>query len=226
MPTDPSVVLFDLDDTLCRYPRSTVDLLAIAFERADADPFFTATEYLAQIPTVTASSPLDLREKCFRAIAEEKGYPVESAERVAANYPERDPTNVEFLPDAEQVLDSLAEHYRLGLVSNGAPDTQRVKLETLDIGDYFEVTVFGTPETGIKPDPEPFDHAVNALDVDRSRVIHVGNSLASDVRGAQAAGIRVTWLRTDDTPRSAVPAEFIIDELAELHHEPHPWSRE
>lgn len=63
----PDAVLFDLDDTLCRYRRSGSELLAAAFERTGRDPFITrgevadpdpdpmqdyTVESLAELPTV------------------------------------------------------------------------------------------------------------------------------------------------------------------------------
>jgi HAD superfamily hydrolase (TIGR01549 family) len=224
MGDDTAAVLFDLDDTLCRYPRSTDELLADAFDRTGVDPFFTAAEFRAWIPKVTGTSALDLREKCFRGIAAEMGLSEDVAERVAANYPERDPTDVAFLPGAERALETLSERYSLGLVSNGAPHTQRRKLETLGIEGHFEEVAFGTPEIGIKPDPAPFHRVLDGLDIAPGRAVHVGNSLESDVAGANAAGVPAVWLRLDGAPADDITPEYVIDGLAELHHEPHPWT--
>ncbi|WP_256298129.1 HAD family hydrolase [Haloarchaeobius salinus] len=225
METGPAAVTLDLDDTLCRYDRSTADLLALAFDRADVEPFFTAAEFVATIPTVTGESPLDLRRKCFRVLAAENGRSVAVADRLAEQYPERDPTAVSFLPGAREALDSLADHHRLALVSNGEPSHQRAKLETLGISGAFETTVFGTPETGVKPDPEPFYRVLDALGVQSERAVHVGNSLASDVVGAQAAGIPAVWLRADGSADDETVPEYVVDDLAELHRRPFPWEQ-
>lgn len=217
------VVTLDLDDTLCRYDRSTADLLEEAFERAGVDPFFTAAEFAATVPSVTGESPLDLRRKCFRAIADERDRPRAVADRVAEAYPERDPTAVSFLPGARAALDALAADHRLALVSNGEPDHQRAKLATLGIAGAFETTVFGTPETGVKPDPAPFHRALDALEVSPSRAVHVGNSLASDVAGAQAAGLTAVWFRAEGAAAGDHSPDHVVDDLAALHGPPFPW---
>ncbi|WP_440990651.1 HAD family hydrolase [Haloarchaeobius baliensis] len=224
MASGPALVTLDLDDTLCRYDRSTEELLAVAFERADVEPFFTEAEYVATVPTVTGESPLDLRRKCFRALAAEDGRPVAEADRLAEQYPERDPTAVSLLPGARDALAALADHHRLALVSNGEPSHQRAKLETLGIADAFEVTVFGTAEIGVKPDPAPFHRALDTLGVEPARAVHVGNSLASDVAGAQAAGMSAAWLREGDEPEVDVTPEYVVDDLAELQDRPFPWA--
>ena len=45
-----------------------------------------------------------------------------------------------------------------------------------------------------KPDPAIFGHAMKAAGVDAGRVIHVGDSLHSDVGGAARAGIMSGWI--------------------------------
>lgn len=223
MGANPAVVLLDLDDTICRYRRSRAELLDSAFDRTDVEPFFTVAEFTGWIPQVTGKNKLDLLEKCFRGIATEKERSPELAERLAANYPKRNPTDVRFLPGAEMALETLSEKYRLGIVSNGAAATQRLKIETLDIGDFFEVEVFATPEEEIKPDPKPFYRALDAFGVDQTQAVHIGNSMASDIVGAQAAGLPAVWLRTGDTTSSDPTPEYSIDSLSELHYSPMPW---
>lgn len=225
MDSDVDAVFLDLDDTLCTFPRSTADLLAEAFERTGVGPFFTAREFHDRIPEVTADSALDLREQCFRLLADERDRSHALAERVAANYPERNPADVHLLPGAAAALDALSERYPLGLVSNGAPGTQRAKLATLDLDPYFDVTVFGTPETGVKPDPAPFHRALDALDVAPDRAVHVGNSLAADVAGADAAGVRTVWVRREDAEQDAAGPmpNHAVDALAAFHDDPLPW---
>ena len=43
-------VLFDVDDTLCRYRRTGDELLSVAFERTDTDPFISLEEYHDHYP--------------------------------------------------------------------------------------------------------------------------------------------------------------------------------
>ncbi len=45
-----------------------------------------------------------------------------------------------------------------------------------------------------KPDPAIFRRALEAFDVPASAALHLGDSIATDVRGAQAAGIRVALI--------------------------------
>ena len=89
----------------------------------------------------------------------------------------------------------------LGLVTNGASDTQREKLRALDIERCFDAIVI-SGEVGIaKPNPVVFEFALNRLGVGQEGVWHVGDSLAADVAGARAAGLTSVWLNRTERAR-------------------------
>ncbi len=186
-------VLFDVDDTLCEYRRSTEEMLALAFDRAGVDPIFTHREYVARYNDFADDSDdvADLRERCFVAIAREKGRNPELARRVARVYTEaRDHTDVRPLPGARETLDRLHGTVPIGAVTNGSPEMQSRKLDELDLADYFETVVHGGYDAPAKPAPDPFHAALDTLGVAPERALHVGNSVASDVAGAKRAGVR------------------------------------
>lgn len=215
-------VLFDVDDTLVEYRRSTAELLDVAFEEADVEPFFPVEAYLDRYPEFAEESDdmRDLRRRCFSAIAEDRGHDPALGETVAATYAaERDHTNVRALPGACETVDRLRERHAVGVVTNGAPEMQRQKLEAVGLADAFETVVYAGYDTPAKPDPEPFEHALDALGATPDRAVHVGNSLSSDVAGAHAAGVRSAWLSDGGEPDPE--PHHVVDSLHELH-EP-PW---
>ena len=213
-------VLFDVDDTLCRYRRTGDELLAAAFERTGVDPFIALEEYHDRYPEFVddSDSVTDLRARCFAAIAEEKGRDPSVGRRIAAVYAdERDHGNVEPLPGLESALGAVGDR-PLGVVTNGAPAMQSEKLEALGLSEAFDVVVHAGYDAPAKPSPAPFEAALSALSVRPERAVHVGNSLRSDVAGAQAAGVGAVWLAADadpSTPRDPEP-DHAISTLAEL----------
>jgi len=80
-----SAVLFDLDDTLCEYRRSSAEILRIAFDHVGVHPFFDENDYRSRYPEfVDGSETVDeLRRGCFAAIAREAGVDPVVGERVA-----------------------------------------------------------------------------------------------------------------------------------------------
>lgn len=93
----------------------------------------------------------------------------------------RDYTGVRLRPSANRVLDSLAEEYDLGLVTNGGPDTQSAKIDALRLRSVFDATVLAGYETAAKPHSEPFETAMATVDASPEETVHVGNSLRADV---------------------------------------------
>ena len=210
-------VLFDIDDTLCRYRRSGNELLDVAFRSLDVEPFFTVTDYHERYSAFVdnSDSVVDLRETCFASIAAERGRDPALGRAVAAAFnAERDHRDVEALPGALEAIDALSGR-SLGIVTNGAPEMQHEKLDSLGVSDVFDVVVHAGYETPSKPDPSPFFRALDALDVTPDAAAHVGNSLRSDVAGAHAAGVGSVWLE-NGTPDPAPVPDHTVQSLFEL----------
>jgi len=188
---DPvEAVLFDLDDTICEYRQSVAELVAHSFDAVGVEPFFTTDQYRERFGEyVEECDGVDeIRERSFVALAEERGRDPDLARELAAAYAaERDQADVEFLPGAKEAVETLCERYRAGVVTNGAPEMQSEKLRSLGIEGRFETVVHAGHDTPAKPDPEPFEVAMEALGMSAERAVKVGNSLSTDVAGAHAA---------------------------------------
>jgi putative hydrolase of the HAD superfamily len=221
-------VLFDVDDTLCRYRRPGAELLRLSFDRVGVEPFFDVEDYHERYPEFVAETDdvVSLREACFATLATERGRDPAVGRRVAEAYAaERDHRNVRPLPGAREAVERLAADHRLGVVTNGSPSMQREKLAGLGLDGAFETVVFAGYDTAPKPESEPFRRALGALSVDPERAVHVGNSLGSDVAGGHAAGVRTAWLADPDGPSATPDPEptYTLTSLADLHDP--PWRR-
>lgn len=120
-------------------------------------------------------------------------------------------------PLHDDVRDALAR-IRLprACVSNAdAGDLARViSLHGLE----FDAVVTSEDARSYKPDAAIFRRAIEALGVDPSRVLHVGDSLHSDIGGARPLGITTVWLHRQDRVHdvgTAVP-DYTIRSLCEL----------
>ena len=98
----------------------------------------------------------------------------------------------------EDVLPTLralhSNGVRLGIVSNW-DKRLRPLLHELDLDAYFESIVVSCEVGARKPAGQIFDSACATLGVDRSEILHVGDSLEMDFQGARAAGLQAIWLR-------------------------------
>jgi putative hydrolase of the HAD superfamily len=218
--TAVDTVLFDLDDTLCTYRRTPADHLDEAFAETGVEPFFTAEGYLDRYREFAgdATTVDELRATAFAAFAEEEGHDPSVGRRVADAFSAaRDHREVDPLPGVRETLDVLHERdHRVGVVTNGPPGMQGEKLDALGLADTFEVVVHaGWEGVPAKPEPDPFHRALDSLGAAPGRTVHVGDSLASDVAGAQAAGLDAAWLRQHDDAPAPTP-EYTLDSLHDL----------
>ena len=97
-------------------------------------------------------------------------------------------------PEVEEVLQLLKKQkFVLGMVSNW--DSRLLKLcAGLGIDRYFDFKVISAVFGTAKPDPKIFREALKKANVPAGEVVHVGDSLEDDVRGAHLAGIKAIWL--------------------------------
>ncbi|MCX2967452.1 MULTISPECIES: HAD family hydrolase [Streptomyces] len=139
-----------------------------------------------------------------------------------------------LFPDAVPALDALRADYRHGVLSNAATADQDRKLRRLGIRDRFEVLLCADGIGCAKPAPEAFRAACEALRLEPAEVAYVGDQLATDAQGAQAAGLTGIWLDRlggpgpDGVPRVTGLAELrealasLVPRPSHPEHLPHP----
>jgi putative hydrolase of the HAD superfamily len=121
----------------------------------------------------------------------------------------------ETFEDAAPVLDALRGDYRLALVTNGASCLQREKFEASGLADRFDAVVVSGDLRSAKPDPSVYACALDAVGARPRDAVMVGDSLANDVDGPIAAGLRAIWLNRGGESRPADRDDIV--EIADLH---------
>lgn len=223
MTAKPTTVLFDLDGTLCTYDRPGAAVLETAFERVGVDPLFEMADFYDRyVDHLRASEDgPDLYERCFTDLARERGADADLGRALARAYlEERGPEDVRPVRGAAETVAHLGTEYRLGLITNGHPAIQRRKLRAIGLEDAFETHVFAGYETAAKPDPEPFERSLEALESSPERAVYVGNSPSIDVAGARAAGLRAALLAGDAGADAEPRPEYVLESLADLRAPP------
>ena len=109
------------------------------------------------------------------------------------------------------LLESLrGRGLRLGLVSNAVdpPWLLHRDLERYGVAERLDVAVFSSEAGWRKPHPAIFERALAALGVEPAAALFVGDSLANDVGGARAVGMRTCqalWFAADDDDGAPEP---------------------
>jgi phosphoserine phosphatase len=139
----------------------------------------------------------------------------ELATELAERFGEERRARHETFEDAAPVLDALRDDYRLALVTNGASCLQREKFEASGLADRFDAVVVSGELRSAKPDPAIYACALEALGALPGDAVMVGDSLANDVDGPVAAGLRGIWLNRTGESRPADRDDIV--EIADLH---------
>ncbi len=124
-----------------------------------------------------------------------------------------------LLSYAKDLLNNLkAEGYDLYIVTNGIEHTQKRRLTRAGILPYF-TDIFVSEAVGYqKPRKEYFDYVLSHIkEKDIGRVLLIGDSLSSDIKGAEYAGINCIWLRHDAAADCGErKPDYIISDLREV----------
>lgn len=139
------------------------------------------------------------------------------AEELAETFPRLRRERHIVYDDVIPTLTQLAGSYSLGLLTNGAADLQRFKIQATGLGDYFqEILVAGEIGVG-KPDARAYEQMLDRLGVKAENACMIGDHLVRDVAGAQQAGMRTVWLnREGKTPMENICPDWEINSLAIL----------
>lgn len=124
-----------------------------------------------------------------------------------------------LLPGAEALCRRASQRYTLALITNGVPFIQRSRLERSPLARYFGDRVFISGEMGCrKPERVFFDKVLEALGArnQRGKVLVIGDSLSSDIRGAFNAQLDSVWLHWPSAKPGPIKPTYEVENLAQL----------
>lgn len=103
-------------------------------------------------------------------------------------------------PEAVALLPTLAQHYQLGLVSDGYLAVQQRKWAALRIAHHFCGVVFSDQwgREAWKPSTKPFTEVLHLLKVAPEQAVYIGDNPLKDFLGAKQVGMATIWLKRAD----------------------------
>lgn len=157
----------------------------------------------------------ELRRRILQLALREAGYADVQAEQLAEQGFQvflHARHQVELFPEVHPTLEKLANRYCLGVITNGNADVRR-----LGLADYFHFAL-NAEDLGIgKPDPHPFNQALQRAGVAAHQAVHIGDHPGDDIAGALAAGLQAIWFNPQGKAwEGQQPADAEIRNLAEL----------
>lgn len=217
-------LLIDLDDTIFDFKRAEREAIPKTIRSFGLEP---TEEVLARYHVINRwhweqlelgnLTRKEVTENRFGMLFEEYGVHADKA-ACARAYAENLSMGHFWIPGAEAALQALQGKYRLFLASNGTASVQRRRMDSADLGSYFE-DVFISQELGAnKPAVAYFEACFARIPgFDRSRAMIIGDSLSSDIRGGNNAGISTCWVNPEGKPHDGeVRVDYEIKSLAQL----------
>lgn len=122
------------------------------------------------------------------------------------------------LPGAVSLLNALKGKVKMGIITNGFTSLQQIRLERTGLREHFDLLII-SEEVGVaKPDRRVFDYALEqAGNPDRSRVLMVGDTAESDIRGGMNAEWATCWLNAHQRPLpEGITPDWTVTSLHEL----------
>jgi len=100
--------------------------------------------------------------------------------------------------DSIELIENLHKDYRLTIITNGLTEVQHKRVRNSVIGKYFEEVVISEEVGAAKPDIKIFEHALSKINyTDKRKVLMVGDSLSSDIKGGINFGIDTCWFNPE-----------------------------
>lgn len=125
------------------------------------------------------------------------------------------------IEDAYETCKALSQHYELAIITNGIAAVQKSRINKARFKPFIK-KLFISEEIGMsKPDAGIFEYALKEMNItDKSTVLMVGDSLLSDIKGSNNAGIDSCFFNPKGTKVNGVGIEikptYEIKRLSEL----------
>ena len=188
---EPRAIVFDLDDTLYplqRFVRSGFAAVARELERSRGIDAGRALRVLMTAMRDARGRELQVAAMTFRLP------PAIVSDLVDVIRLHRPKIR---LPRATvDALQRLRRHWQIGVLTNGLPDLQERKVDSLGLWFMVDTVVYANAVGAGrgKPEREAFHEVSRRLGVDPARTVFVGNDERCDMFGASYAGMRTIHL--------------------------------
>ncbi len=221
-------LFFDLDDTLWAFSLNARNTFEEIYHKYQFNRYFDSFHHFYSIYQ-------DINVKLWAEYGDGKitkqqlnnerfYYPLKSvgvfdetlAQTYSANFFELIPTKSELMPHAKEVLEYLAPHYNLYILSNGFRELQFRKMHSAGIDGYFKKVILSEDIGVMKPWPEIFHFALSATQSDLNESLMIGDSWEADITGAHGIGMHQLYYNVKGTAGAPFQSTYEVSSLKEV----------
>ena len=126
---------------------------------------------------------------------------------------------IEYIDDSYNIVKSLQGRYKQCITSNGAYNVQKLRIKNSGFDKLMDYIFISDEIKAEKPSLVFFNYVFDTIKCkDRSEIIIVGDSLTSDIKGGNNAGILTCWFNKKKLPvPSGYKVDFDIQNLSEIY---------
>lgn len=139
----------------------------------------------------------------------------ELAETLGNEYVARSPHKSNLFEGCHEVLIQLKLKYTLHIITNGFEEVQLIKLRSANLTQYFSHIITSEMAGVTKPNPQIFEHALNAAKAKPDESIMIGDNFEVDCVGAEKLGIKAVFFNPHNIKHSE-SVSFEIRHLKDL----------
>lgn len=117
-----------------------------------------------------------------------------------------------------EMLEQLYGKVKMGIITNGFTELQQKRLINTNTERFFDIVVVSEQIGAAKPDRQVFDYAFTLMDQeDKTKVLMVGDTLASDILGGNNAGIDTCWFNpTKSKNQTQIRPTYEVSSMSRL----------
>ena len=223
-------LFFDLDDTLWAFSENALDTFREMYDKYGYGRYFDSFDHFyslyrqrnAQLWEEYGQGRVTKtelnRQRFLYPLLQVGVEDAALAARFAADFLAVIPTKRKLMPHAREVLDYLAGHYRLYILSNGFRELQHRKMCAAGIDGYFRQVVLSEDIGVLKPWPELFYFALSATQSQLNESLMIGDDWDKDIAGAQGVGMHQVYYHPGSDAGTPLPFRptYRIHDLREL----------
>jgi len=182
-------VLFDLDGTLLDRSASLRDFVTWQVQGMLVSEIENKEKYIARFIELDANGSV-WKDKVYETLIDEFSIDNWTPNELLSTYEQCFCAFSKPRHGAVEAVKTLRSRgAKIALVSNGKSPFQERNFRSLGIADLFDAVVISEAVGLRKPDKEIFYLACDLLNVETSGSVFVGDSIESDIEGANNAGI-------------------------------------
>lgn len=217
-------ILFDIDDTLLDFKAAEEQALSWLFQDMGVEPSLAVKNAYKEMNQgfwrdheAGLLSRQDLLDNRFRLFFEQYEREVDGP-KTEARYRQYLNQGHQLMENSLEVVQRLSQTEALYIVTNGVSVTQHQRLEKSGLAPYFK-KFFISEEMGVhKPMKEFFDQVFAEIpQINKDKTVIIGDSLTSDIKGGQVAGIDTIWMNPAQKTATIIEPTYQIRELTDLY---------